>query len=89
MTAGTLDLVKGAPLVLLRTRRHPAASVPELDGAGSFDHVYETPRDFDDVYGTVVCALVEAARTDGRSSTPSRVAAVAERTVVLLRDATG
>lgn len=47
----------------LRTRRHPAASA--LDGAPSFDHVYDDEATFADVYARIADELVEAATDHG------------------------
>ena len=69
----------------MRTTRHPSASL--VDGAGSFDDVYETGSSLEAVYAQIVEALVGAAATSGEvlyavPGSPS----VAERTVELLRD---
>jgi tetrapyrrole methylase family protein/MazG family protein len=68
----------------VRTTRHPAAGL--LAGATSFDAVYESAATFDEVYGRIVDALVEAAHEHGEVvyAVPGSPA-VAERTVELLR----
>jgi tetrapyrrole methylase family protein/MazG family protein len=68
----------------LRTRRHPAASI--VEPATSFDATYEHAATLDEVYRTIVDALVEAATTHGHVlyAVPGSPA-VAERTVALLR----
>jgi tetrapyrrole methylase family protein/MazG family protein len=70
----------------LRTARHPAAAA--LEGAHTFDDVYESAGSFDEVYEAIVERLVAAAQ----AASPERVVyavpgspLVAERTVELLR----
>jgi tetrapyrrole methylase family protein / MazG family protein len=84
-TIGTLRAIEAHPVQFLRTARHPAASL--LTGATSFDHLYETLGSFDDVYASIVEALVAAA-TDAPDqrvlyAVPGSPL-VAERTVELL-----
>lgn len=91
--AGT-DLLGGAGAALLaapgraylRTARHPAAA--RIEGARSFDDLYESSATFDEVYGAIVEELVAAAS----DATPEPVVyavpgspLVAERSVELLR----
>jgi tetrapyrrole methylase family protein/MazG family protein len=85
LTAGTLAAIERVPVRFLRTRRHPAAGA--VADATSFDDVYEAAETIEDVYGAIVDALVEAARTHGEVlyAVPGSPA-VAERTVVLLRE---
>ena len=83
VTAGALALIERAPVVLLRTGRHPSASV--APDAGTFDDRYEAAETFEEVYAGIAGALVDRARSDGHvvyavPGSPS----VAERTVVLL-----
>lgn len=55
--------LEAAPLVYLRTSRHP--SVPDLPSGPdyrSFDDVYETTEKFEDVYRTIVERVLEAAQ---------------------------
>ena len=59
MTAGTVAEIERVPHRFLRTTRHPAASV--VDGAASFDAIYERAERIEDVYAAIVDALVEAA----------------------------
>jgi tetrapyrrole methylase family protein / MazG family protein len=67
----------------LRTSRHPAAAA--VDGARSFDDVYEAAERIEDVYAAIVERLVEAAGSAGEVvyAVPGSPA-VAERTVELL-----
>jgi len=60
VTAGTLDHLANADRVVLRTTRHPAASV--ADGADSFDDIYESERSLDAVYQKIVDALLSIAQ---------------------------
>jgi len=83
VTSGTLDAIASHPRRFLRTRRHPAASV--VEGASSFDDVYERAEVLDDVYPAIVEELVAAAASDGAVlyAVPGSPV-VAERTVELL-----
>ncbi|MFN8034384.1 MAG: nucleoside triphosphate pyrophosphohydrolase [Acidimicrobiia bacterium] len=77
------------PARFVRTTRHPA--VDELRAAGlafdSFDDRYDAAPDFEAVYGAIADAVSEAAAANGEVvyAVPGSPA-VAERTVVLLRD---
>ncbi|MEI7591931.1 MAG: MazG family protein [Actinomycetes bacterium] len=88
VTAGTLDHLANADRVVLRTTRHPAASV--ADGADSFDDIYESERSLDAVYQKIVDALLSIAQimesgvlVYGVPGSP----VVAEHTVELLLEA--
>jgi tetrapyrrole methylase family protein/MazG family protein len=98
ITVETRALLGSVRPVVLRTGRHPAAEelmAPGglLDGAPTFDDVYEAAGHLDEVYPTIVRrleALVEASGPDGEvlyvvPGSP----AVAEHTVELLRGAGG
>ncbi len=80
----TTTALAAAPVRLVRTRRHPAAVV--VPDAVSFDEVYDTARDLDDVYGTIVERIGHAAHHHGHVAyaVPGSPL-VAERTVALLR----
>lgn len=84
--------IERIPVRFVRTVRHPAVADLEADGVRfeSFDDRYEAAVDFDAVYGTIVDALVEAAAANGEIlyAVPGSPA-VAERTVVLLRELAG
>ena len=84
MTTGTVDAVASIPVRFLRTSRHPAASA--VDGASTFDEVYEQAASLDEVYADIVDRLVRAAEQHGEVlyAVPGSPA-VAERTVELLR----
>jgi tetrapyrrole methylase family protein/MazG family protein len=73
-----------------RTARHPAVDDLAADGIEfeSFDDRYDTAEDLDTVYVGIVDALVDAASAHGEVvyAVPGNPA-VAERTVVLLREA--
>ena len=83
LTAGTLAAIEAVPHRFLRTRRHPAASA--ADPAHDFDAVYEAKSTFEEVYATIVEALVDAADEHGEViyAVPGSPV-VAERTVELL-----
>ena len=63
LTAGTLAALAAVPHRYLRTRRHPAAAA--VADAADFDHLYESPTSFDDVYAAIVEAVVAAAVEHG------------------------
>lgn len=63
LTEETARLLAGGSRVLLRTARHPG--IPEISGAVSFDHVYESADSFEEVYRTITDAVADAAETDG------------------------
>ncbi|MCU0274010.1 MAG: MazG family protein [Acidimicrobiales bacterium] len=84
LTEGTRAAVARIPHRYLRTSRHPAAvAVPD---AVTFDALYERSETFEAVYAGIVEALVDAAAEHGEVlyAVPGSPA-VAERTVVLLR----
>ena len=85
----TMELLQGCKQVLLRTAVHP--TVEELRKRNveftSCDDLYEKGNSFEDVYNSVVeRVLVAAAKGDVVYAVPGSPL-VAERTVVLLRDA--
>jgi tetrapyrrole methylase family protein/MazG family protein len=69
----------------LRTTVHPAAAA--VEGASSFDHLYDAASDVADVYAGIVDALVAAAGVHGRVvyAVPGSPL-VAEHTIELLRE---
>lgn len=75
-----------ASVRFLRTTRHPAAGLPELADARSFDRHYEQGEALEAVYRSIVDDLVAAAFAHGRVAyaVPGSPL-VAERTVELLR----
>src|SRR3546814_1627997 len=84
LTAVTLDAIGASSRMFLRTRRHPAAvAVPDAE---DFDAVYEASASFDEVYASIVEAVVAAAEADGDVlyAVPGSPV-VAERTVELLQ----
>lgn len=84
LTVAARDLLATAPVALLRTRRHPAASA--LGEARSFDHLYDSLGTFEEVYAAIVEALLDAATAHGHVAyaVPGSPV-VAERTVDMLR----
>ena len=83
LTAGTLTTIEAVPQRFLRTRRHPAAAA--VAGATDFDDAYDAAASFEEVYATIVEALVAAASEHGEVlyAVPGSPV-VAERTVELL-----
>lgn len=59
MTTGTAEALRTSRHRFLRTRRHPAAEA--VTDAVDFDDVYERLTSFEEVYATIVEALVAAA----------------------------
>ncbi|HEX4818719.1 MAG TPA: SAM-dependent methyltransferase, partial [Acidimicrobiales bacterium] len=86
VTAATAAAIERITTRFVRTTRHPAVDV--VEPATSFDEVYEQASTLDDVYRTIVDALVASADTNGEIlyAVPGSPV-VAERTVALLRDA--
>src|SRR5260221_3694191 len=85
MTSATSAAIERVTTRFVRTTRHPAAAV--VAPAESFDSVYEQASSIEDVYRTIVGRLVDAAAEHGEVlyAVPGSPA-VAERTVVLLRE---
>src|SRR5262249_3878621 len=80
--AQTNDAIARAAVVFQRTSRHPSA----LDGVTSFDDMYERSASMDEVYASIVDALVaRAAAGDDVLYLVPGSPLVAERTVELLR----
>ncbi|MFM8553738.1 MAG: nucleoside triphosphate pyrophosphohydrolase [Acidimicrobiales bacterium] len=84
VTATTRELLAAPGRVLLRTSRHPSASL--VAGAPSFDDIYEAADTFEEVYRTVTERLVAEAKEHGTVTyaVPGSPL-VLERTVTLLR----
>jgi tetrapyrrole methylase family protein/MazG family protein len=85
VTNGTTAAIDRVRTRFVRTTRHAAASI--VEPAESFDEEYERATSLDDVYRAIVDRLVAAARDQGEVlyAVPGSPA-VAERTVVMLRD---
>lgn len=83
LTMGTLGAIERVRHRFVRTRRHPSASA--VVDATSFDDLYESAASFEDVYGSIVEALVVAAMEHGEVlyAVPGSPV-VAERAVELL-----
>lgn len=83
ITAPVRRALDRIPHRYLRTRRHPAASA--VEGAPSFDHLYDSAATFEEVYAGIVEALVGAAAEHGEVlyAVPGSPL-VLERTVALL-----
>jgi tetrapyrrole methylase family protein/MazG family protein len=63
VTAGALAALERPRRRFLRTGRHPSAVV--VEGATTFDHLYERAATFADVYRDITDALVRAAEEEG------------------------
>ena len=83
LTTEAVAAIERIPVRFVRTARHPSA--PAVAGGRSFDWVYEQAARLDDVYPSIVEALVEAAAEHGEVlyAVPGSPA-VAERSVELL-----
>jgi len=87
MSVQTLELLRQAPRIILRTARHPA--VTELPDYGirftSCDDLYERHGSFEEVYRAIVARVLEAAEQEGEAvyAVPGDPLA-AERTVQML-----
>jgi tetrapyrrole methylase family protein/MazG family protein len=84
LTAEAAAAVERIPVRFLRTSHHPSATA--VVGGRSFDWVYEQATRLDEVYPSIVDALVEASQEHGEVlyAVPGSPT-VAERTVELLR----
>ena len=84
LTTAAVEALASTPHRYVRTTRHPAAVAAE--GAVSFDAIYESADNLDEVYAGIVDALAEAAVEHGTVvyAVPGSPL-VAERTVELLR----
>jgi tetrapyrrole methylase family protein/MazG family protein len=87
LTRQTLDALAGAQWCFVRTRRHPTADLPELDGAVAFDEIYERAASFDEVYREIADTVADAAiRAGGHDSdAPGVVYAVPGSPLILER----
>ena len=83
LTTAATDAIERVARRFVRTTRHPSAHV--VEPATSFDDVYERSTQQDEVYRSIVDALVEAATAEGEVlyAVPGSPL-VAERTVALL-----
>jgi tetrapyrrole methylase family protein/MazG family protein len=83
---GAAEWLRDPGRTWLRTGRHPATA--DLEGARTFDDVYESAGTFDEVYAAIVERLVAAAETASPEPVVYAVPGsplVSERTVALLR----
>ena len=85
----TMGLLKNSPQVILRTAVHPTVSELEKEQVAftSCDDLYETSASFEDVYNSVVARVIDAAKKNDVVYAVPGSPLVAERTVVLMRDA--
>ncbi len=84
ITPETADAMAAHDRVFLRTTVHPAAAV--VEGAESFDHLYDTLGTFAEVYESIADSLVEAAGSGDVLYAVPGSPLVLERTVAILRD---
>ena len=63
VTSGTLEVIRNIEVRFLRTAQHPSAHL--VQGATSFDHLYDNADSFDEVYLSIAQSLIEAAHTHG------------------------
>jgi tetrapyrrole methylase family protein / MazG family protein len=84
ITSEAMAAIEATPVRWLRTSRHPSAEA--VPGARSFDYLYESAENLEEVYGGIVEALVSSARAEGNViyAVPGSPV-VAERAVELLR----
>lgn len=85
----TMGLLKTAPQVILRTAVHPTVSELEKEKVlfSSCDDLYESSASFEEVYNSVVARVIAAAeKSDVVYAVPGSPL-VAEKTVVLMREA--
>jgi tetrapyrrole methylase family protein/MazG family protein len=85
ITAATSAAIERIGVRFVRTTRHPSATV--VEPAESFDDIYESATSIDEVYRAIVDRILTAADENGEVlyAVPGSPA-VAERTVVLLRE---
>lgn len=64
LTHAAYEALKAAPVIYLRTAKHPTVALFESWGKRleSFDHLYEQEASFDDLYAKIVGQLVELGR---------------------------
>jgi tetrapyrrole methylase family protein/MazG family protein len=63
VTSGTLEVIRNISVRFLRTTQHPSAHL--VQGATSFDHLYDNADSFDEVYRSIAHTLLEAAHSHG------------------------
>lgn len=89
ITVETLELLKAAKPLLLRTAKHPTVSEIKKRGIEfeSYDYVYEEQDSFEEVYHTIAKACLAQAKTGENLvyAVPGSPL-VAERTVILIRE---
>jgi len=88
ITVETLELLKAANPLILRTAKHPTVSEMRLRGIEftSYDHVYEEKDSFEEVYMAIASdCLAQAAAGENLVYAVPGSPLVAERTVILIR----
>lgn len=86
LTIGAIEKMKRSTRVFLRTNKHPVVSYLEEEGIiyESFDEVYESKENFDEVYKTIVEDLICLAEADHIIYAVPGSPFVAEKTVQIL-----
>jgi len=88
ITVETLEMLKSAKPLLLRTAKHPTVAEMRLRGIEftSYDHVYEEKDSFEEVYKAIASdCLAQAASGENLVYAVPGSPLVAERTVILIR----
>ncbi|MEN6521800.1 MAG: SAM-dependent methyltransferase [Armatimonadota bacterium] len=88
ISASALLTLESATRVYMRTGRHPAALDLRERGVRfeTFDHIYETASDFDEVYSTIAARVIEESRAGDIAYAVPGHPLVAERSVALILD---
>jgi len=88
ITVETLEMLKAARPLILRTAKHPTVSEMRSRGIefSSYDHIYEEKDSFEEVYSAIVSdCLAQAASGENLVYAVPGSPLVAERTVILIR----
>jgi tetrapyrrole methylase family protein/MazG family protein len=87
ITVETLEVLKAADTLLLRTVKHPTAAYLSRIGLqfASYDFVYEEKGTFEGVYEAIVCDCLDRARTEKVVYAVPGSPLVAEKTVTMIR----
>lgn len=89
LSVETMEALRGGEEVILRTAVHPTVAELERQGISfvTCDHYYEEGASFEEVYAGIVAFVLEKAATKNLVYAVPGSPLVAERTVVLLREA--
>lgn len=66
LTVGAMEKIKESKRVILRTEKHPVVAYLREQGIAyeSFDHIYDSKENFDEVYETIVDCLLTMVETE-------------------------